>query len=130
MEDGYSLREIHEKLVWKFQPLDKKWTRPWTTPDPWEKGRLFRKKEDQKRLLAEAASEDEDDDYVDDEDVSWRVGCAKWRREERVALANARRRARELKAAAEAKVAAKAKADAEAKADEPKAKEAATEVKT
>src|SRR5215471_19175068 len=35
MEDGYSLREIHEKLVRHFQPRDGTKTRPWTTPNPW-----------------------------------------------------------------------------------------------
>ena len=32
MEDD--LREIHAKLVERFQPLDGTKTRPWTTPDP------------------------------------------------------------------------------------------------
>ena len=96
---GLSLREIQKQLVDRFPPLDRSRTRPWQTPDPWKAGRLFRNKKDQDRLLAEAASdEDEDDDYEDGENASWLVECAKWRREERVALANARERARELKA--------------------------------
>src|SRR6266851_2300235 len=50
LELGYSLREIHVKLVERFQPMDGSHTRAWTTPDPWEAGRLFRKKADQVRL--------------------------------------------------------------------------------
>jgi hypothetical protein len=111
---GFTLREIHGKLVYSFQPLDGTRTRPWETPDPWEAGRLFRKKEDQDRLLAEANP----DDYEDEPSAEWLVDCAKRRREERVALANARQRARELKVAATA---------AEAKLAEAKAKEAAAQ---
>jgi len=132
LEEGHSLREIHEELVNRFQPLDGSHTRPWETPDPWKAGRLFRKKEDQDKLLAEA-KRDDGDDYcpksrwrfewkqqrrekrIASENAEWRVDCAKWRRDERVALAKARRRLRELQAAAEGN-------------NEPKATEAATEV--
>ena len=107
---GLSLREIQEKLVHHFQPLDGSHTRPWMTPDPWQAGRLFRKKEDQDRLLAEADPDNESDPSAD-----WLVECAKWRREERVALANARRRAGELKAAAAAEEAKAKEAAAQAK---------------
>ena len=92
LEDGYPLREIQERLVCRFQPLDGTDTRPWKTPDPWENGRLFRKKESQERLLAQANPDDQEDD---EQKAKWLVECAQWRREERVALANARRRARE-----------------------------------
>jgi hypothetical protein len=94
---GDSLRLIHHKLVHGFQPLDGSETRPWDTPNPWEHGRLFRKKEDQDRLLAEA----DPDNYESTPSADWLVDCAKWRREERVALANARKRLRELQAAQE-----------------------------
>src|SRR5262245_61836488 len=47
LAEGRTLREIHTYLVNRFQPLDGSRTRPWETPDPWEAGRLFRKKEDQ-----------------------------------------------------------------------------------
>jgi len=107
---GLSLREIHVKLVYGFQPLDGSDRRPWETPDPWKAGRLFRKKEDQDRAVPKR------DEW---EERKWRLDCAKWRREERVALANARRRARELKAAAAE----------EARLAEAKAKEAAAQAK-
>src|SRR6266478_4831055 len=96
-----SQRKIQEQLVDRFQPLDGSHTRPWKTPDPWEAGRLFRKKADQVELL-ELADPEEDEDDKEVAEAEWRVECAKWRREERVALANARRRARELEAAEDA----------------------------
>jgi hypothetical protein len=117
-ELGYSLREIHEMLVDDFQPLDGSQTRPWTTPNPWENGRLFRKKEDQKRFAAEIEAYDKNDYcpknrwryewnqmHQEKRRVStkaeWRVDCAKWRRDERIALANAHKRVRELRASVE-----------------------------
>jgi len=129
-----------------FQPLDGSWTRPWTTPNPWENGRLFRKKGDQEKLQAEIERGEEsswcpksrwhyewDQMHKEKRRVSsnakYRMDCAEWRREERVALANARRRApeaaRELKerqaaAKAEAERQAAAKAEAERKAAEAK----------
>jgi hypothetical protein len=101
LELGLTLREIQEKLVYRFQPLDRTVTRVWKTPDPWKAGRLFRKKEDQDKLLAEANPDD--DEYDEQSKAQWLVDCAKWRREERVALANARQRARELKESEAAK---------------------------
>jgi len=136
-EEGRSLREIHEKLVRQFQPQDGSKTRPWTTPNPWERGRLFRKKQDQNRFVAEIEGYDESDycpknrwryeweqmhreKRLVSSSAKWLMDCAKWRREERVALANARRRARELaEAAAE-----------EARLAEAKAKEAAPQAKS
>jgi hypothetical protein len=100
---GHTEREIQETLVEKFQPLDGSSTRVWPTPDPWEEGRLFRKKSDQEELEEMTSDEDEDDRAVSK--AEWRLSCAKFRRDERVALAAARRRARELAEAA--KVAAK-----------------------
>ena len=93
-DQGLSLRAIHGSLVNCFQPLDGTETCPWETPDPWQAGRLFRKKEDQDRLLAEVDSDDQEDEK---EKIQWRVDCAKWRREERMALAKARERSMELK---------------------------------
>ena len=93
---GLSQREIQEKLVARLQPLDGTRTRAWSTPDPWEAGRLFRTKADQEELRALASDDDEDD--VEAEAAQRRIDCAKWRREERQALRAARRRAHELKA--------------------------------
>jgi hypothetical protein len=60
----------------------------------WENGRLFRKKEDQDRLLEEANRHENE---KNEESIAiQRVQSAQWRREERLALANARRRARAL----------------------------------
>jgi hypothetical protein len=144
--EGHSLRKIHEELVDLFQPLDGSWTRPWTTPNPWENGRLFRKKEDQNRCAAEIERGKESDycpknrwryewEQMHQEkrsastNAKYRMDCAEWRREERVALANARHRApeaaRELKerraaAKAEAERLAAAKVEAERKAAEAK----------
>src|SRR5439155_27248578 len=95
LASGLSQREIQEQLVYRFPPLDGSRTRPWETPDPWKAGRLFRKKEDQDNLLAQANWDDDEDDEASE--ANWRVECAKWRQEERDALANARDRARELK---------------------------------
>jgi hypothetical protein len=118
LESGYSQREIHEILVDDFQPLDGSKTRPWTTPDPWEEGRLLHKKEEQDRLLATAYPEDYKDRL---EKARWRLECAEMRREERLALRNARWRAQELKASAAARA---------NKSDEPKVPESTAEVKS
>jgi hypothetical protein len=144
--EGHSLRKIHEELVDRFQPLDGSWTRPWTTPNPWENGRFFRKKEDKERLQAEIERGQESNycpknrwryewEQMHEEkrsastNAKYRMDCAEWRREERVALANARRRApeaaRELKerqaaTKAEAERLAAAKVEAERKAAEAK----------
>jgi len=50
VEIGLSQREVQEELVNRIQPLDGTPTRPWSTPDPWEHGRLFRKKADQEQF--------------------------------------------------------------------------------
>jgi hypothetical protein len=103
LASGLSHREAQEELVSRLQPLDGRKTRAWPTPDPWEAGRLFLKKADQERLLADAGEEDEDESaeaYA--EGARWRLQCAERRRDERVTLAAARRRAQALKAAASA----------------------------
>jgi len=145
LEHGYSLRKIHEQLVYRFQPQDGTLTRPWETPDPWEAGRLFRKKEDQDKFLAEAERDDVHDycpesrwrfewaqqhreKRIASENAKYRVDCAKWRQEERVALSNARRRAPEVARAEEQrKAAAKAEAERQAAAKAEAEKKAAEE---
>jgi hypothetical protein len=109
LASGLTRREVQAELVKRMQPLDGGKTRACTTPDPWQAGRLFRRKADQKRLLEEARDQD-DEDFEDEDDDSyegaavaeagWRVACARRRREERAALVAARRRAWALAAAA------------------------------
>jgi hypothetical protein len=100
LASGLSRREAREELVGRFQPLDGRQTRAWPTPDPWEAGRLFHRKTDQDELLA--AVSDEDEGNAEQTAAQDRVDWARFRQRERLALADARRRARELKAAAEA----------------------------
>jgi hypothetical protein len=97
LASGLSEREAQEELVGRFQPLDGSATRPWPTPDPWQAGRLFRTKADQDELLELADDEDEEDRETNQ--AIRRVECAQRRRAERMALADARRRARTLAAA-------------------------------
>ena len=97
---GLTRREAQEELVERFQSLDGRRTRAWPTPDPWEGGRLFHRKADQDELLAAVSDEDEDD--ADQTAAQDRVDWARFRQRERLALADARRRARELKAVASA----------------------------
>jgi hypothetical protein len=97
---GLTRREAREELVGRFQPLDGTRVRAWPTPDPWEAGRLFHRKADQDELLA--AVSDEDEDNAEQTAAQDRVDWARFRQRERLALADARRRARELKAAASA----------------------------
>jgi hypothetical protein len=97
LASGMSRREAQVKLVERFQPLDGSTTRAWETPDPWESGRLFRNKADQdERLRIVKRAEDEDYDEEFDEAKN-RIFWAELRREERQALADARRRAQALK---------------------------------
>jgi hypothetical protein len=100
LTSGLSQREAQEQLVERFQPLDGTQARAWQTPDPWEGGRLFRRKADQDKLVAQADGEDADE--VEQNEVENRVWWARLRQEERQALAEARRRARDLKAASPA----------------------------
>lgn len=101
---GMSEREIQVDLVTRLQPLDGTDTRAWETPDPWQAGRLFRRKVDQDRLLELANPDGTDDDAgyqgKQAQEARWRVECAKRRQEERRALAAARKRALVLKAGA------------------------------
>jgi hypothetical protein len=111
LASGLSQREAQEELVARLQPLDGTRSRAWETPDPWLSGRLFRRKEDQRRLLYLAANsealeyvyDNEEDDQPDCEDEEHdalkRIQWARQRRDERRALADARWRARELQAA-------------------------------
>jgi hypothetical protein len=112
LASGASQREAQEELVNRFQPLTGDRTRAWETPDPWKAGRLFRKKEDQDEWLENAGEDLE-------EDPQWRVECARWRREERQALADARRQAEALKPAA-AQEEARRKAEAPQGEQEPR----------
>jgi hypothetical protein len=112
LEAGLTQREVQVELVKRVQPLDGSQTCAWVTPDPWEAGRLFRRKADERRLLSlekESQHQDDDDydDYDDDDDDQQvyseelnRLAWARHRRDERCALAAARRRARALTAAA------------------------------
>jgi hypothetical protein len=99
LESGFSLRETQAFLVDKFQPLDGSKTCPWSTPDPWAAGRMFRRKEDYEKLLSEV------DPFeamrAKKKEVNYRWECAQWRRDERDALAKARQRCWELAASAE-----------------------------
>jgi hypothetical protein len=97
---GMSQRKAQVELVRRLQPLDGSHTRAWETPDPWEAGRLFRKNADHERLKAQAYPQDEDDEREQEvAQARRRIECAQWRREERVALAAARRRSQALKEA-------------------------------
>jgi hypothetical protein len=93
---GLSGREAQEELVARFQPMDGSVTHPWRTPNPWLTGRLFRRRQDQAELLRLANGEDKRDAEINR--ATWRVNCARWRQEERMALAEARQRAKQLKA--------------------------------
>jgi len=97
LASGLTRRVAQVKLVERFQPLDGSMTRAWQTPDPWQSGRLFRNKADQDESLnIVKRAEDEDYDEKLDE-VKNRIFWAELRRDERQALAAARRRAHALK---------------------------------
>lgn len=94
LASGRSQREVQAKLVETFQPLDGTKTRAWETPDPWERGRLFQRKATEQELLAR-------EDYTYHQKVSQQklrsqLQWARLRRDERRALAAARRRLQEL----------------------------------
>ena len=101
LASGLTGRQVQAEMVSRFQPKDGTKTRAWETPDPWQEGRLFHKKADEQKLLdelAQAARKDEDDDENEtwseaEEILSW----AERRRDERQALAEARRLAWLLK---------------------------------
>jgi hypothetical protein len=94
---GLTQREAQVKLVERFQPLDGTKTRAWETPDPWEAGRLFKKKEDQQNLLELAGGGEEEYEVEGLTEAENRLNWARWRRNERQALVAARERARVLK---------------------------------
>ena len=100
LASGLTRREAQEELVDRLQPLDGRQTQAWPTPDPWEAGRLFHRKADQDELLAAVSDEDEGD--AEQTAAQDRVDWARFRQRERLALADARRRARELKTVASA----------------------------
>jgi hypothetical protein len=87
-------REAQEKLVQLLQPLAGGETRAWTTPNPWNGGRLCRRKADQDALLALSGK------LPSRESVALRrLRWAEHRRDERLALVAARQRVEALKAA-------------------------------
>jgi hypothetical protein len=110
LASGLNKREVQRRLVGRLQPLDGSATVAWETPNSWAKGRLFRTKAQHEELLALVeADNDADADFEEDEfeydgqeakEAAHRLACARWRQEEREALAEARRRAHALKAAA------------------------------
>ena len=95
LASGLSQREAQAELVHRMQPLDGREARAWKTPDPWEAGRLFRKKADQDLVLRQAYEAHSDEEVAED-----RLNWARFRQRERQALLDARRRARDLKASA------------------------------
>lgn len=97
LASGLSRREAQQELVARFQPLGGGEARAWHTPDPWEAGRLFRRKADQDSLLAKASYHKTAAD-AEREKASEIIRWAKLRRDEGRALAEARRRARTLTA--------------------------------
>ena len=97
LASGLTNRETQVELVNRFQPRDGTKTGAWQTPDPWQQGRLFKKKKDQQQVLEQIEcdeDEDEDDGLTEPEN---RLHWAERRREERQALASARRRAWAMK---------------------------------
>jgi hypothetical protein len=97
LASGLTNRETQAELVNRFQPGDGTKTRAWETPDPWRQGRLFKKKKDQQWVLKqiECDEDEEEDDGVTEAEN--RLHWAECRRDERQALADARRRAWALK---------------------------------
>jgi hypothetical protein len=91
---GLSGRELQDRLVEALQPVSGDATRAWQTPNPWNAGRLFRKKADQDRLLALKGSLPTKEDLDRN-----RLRCAQHRLAERQALLAARQRVQALKAA-------------------------------
>jgi len=95
LASGLSEREAQVELVARLQPLDGSKTRAWETPDPWQAGRLFRKEADGDKWSALADGVKEEDRKR--HEARNRVWAARYRRDERVALAAARKQARALK---------------------------------
>jgi hypothetical protein len=94
LAQGLSQRDAQERLVQLLQPVSGDATRAWQTPNPWNEGRICRRKADQDRLLALKGSPPSKDEIA-----RRRLRFAEHRLEERQALVNARRRAQALKAA-------------------------------
>jgi hypothetical protein len=85
------------ELVKRFQPRDGTKTRAWETPDPWQLGRLFKKKADQQNVLEQIDRDDYEDEDAGLTEAENRLLWAERRRDERQALADARRRAWAMK---------------------------------
>ena len=99
LESGLSQRETQAELVKRFQPREGTKTRAWETPDPWQKGRLFKRKADQQNVMELTNGQENEDQENEDEDLEVaeaqnRRDWAERRRDERQALRNARLRAK------------------------------------
>jgi hypothetical protein len=97
LASGLTNRETQVELVSRFQPRDGTKTRAWETPDPWRQGRLFKKKKDQQEVLKQIECDEAEDEYDGLTEAENRLQWAERRRDERQALADARRRAWALK---------------------------------
>jgi hypothetical protein len=97
LASGMSKREAQVALVERMQPLDGTKTRAWETPDPWEEGRLFKKKAEQQQVLDLATREEGEEEDKEVTEAKNRLYWAERRRDEREALVDARRRARDIK---------------------------------
>jgi hypothetical protein len=98
LQAGFPGREVQKELVAQFQPLSGDKTRAWETPDPWQGGRLFRSKATQDRLLQVRSASGQPGPQNGIEEDRKRLVRAEKRRDERLALAAARRRAEALEA--------------------------------
>jgi hypothetical protein len=97
LASGMTKRQAQVKLVERLQPLDGSKTRAWETPDPWQHGRLFKKKADQQEVLKLTRSEEDEDGNEEVTEAEQRLLWAELRRDERQALLYARQRARAMK---------------------------------
>src|SRR5262249_34537254 len=97
LASGLTRREAQAELVERLQPQDGTNTRAWETPDPWEEGRLFKEETDQQQVLELATREEGEDEDKEAAKAKNRLFWAELRRDERQALADARRRARAMK---------------------------------
>jgi hypothetical protein len=91
LASGLTQRETQGELVKRFQPQDGTKAKAWETPDPWQQGRLFKKKADQQEVFEQIERDEDDDEGVTEAEN--RLHWAERRRDERQALADARRRA-------------------------------------
>jgi hypothetical protein len=84
-------------LIKRFQPKDGTKAKAWETSDPWERGRLLKKKADQQQVweLIERDKDKDEEETVTEAENRW--SWAERRRDERQALADARLRAWAMK---------------------------------